>query len=63
MNLITLKYNCNQHRINSIAAEFPAEIHCYFISFSLKRKIVADFPQLKLIQTRCVQFEKLINND
>ncbi len=29
-----LKYNCNQQCINSIAAEFPTEIHCNFLSFS-----------------------------
>jgi len=29
-----LKYNCNQQCINSIATEFPTEIHCNFLSFS-----------------------------
>ena len=38
-----LKYNCNQHCINSIAAEFPTEIHCNFLSFSFNRKIVPIF--------------------
>ena len=38
MNLKKLKYNCNQQCINSIAAEFPAEIHCNFLSFSFNGK-------------------------
>ena len=43
MNLKKLKYNCNQQCINSIAAEFPTEIHCNFLSFSFNRKIVPIF--------------------
>ena len=34
MNLKKPNYNCNQQCINSIAAEFPTEIHCNFLSFS-----------------------------
>ena len=41
---------CLQQCINSIAAEFPTEIHCNFLSFQSQSENRTDFPQLKFIR-------------